>query len=221
MTLLARYKTYYQGAHYHIFNRGVARQSIFVDDHDYYQYLKRLERFKNDYGCTVLCYCLMPNHLHLLVKQNYETPILKFIQSAHTSYSMYFNRRYDRIGPLFQDRFKCKTIDNDAYLLHLSRYIHANPAVSGFVKNPEEYRWSSFQNYTGKRQGILCDISWLIKMGLSPENLNLMNHDQYYQFVMEALPALKERKRVEHAWDAYLRGEINLSAQKSAEGTVP
>lgn len=127
---------------------------------------------------------------------------------------MYFNHRYDRIGPLFQDRFKCKTINSDAYLLHMSRYIHANPTVAGLVDKPEEYRWSSFQNYIGKRQGILCDTSWLIRGGQSPgEQRGIMAPEQYYQFVLEAIPALKERKRIEYEWDAYLRGEIELKME--------
>ena len=89
----------------------------------------------------------MPNHIHLLVHQESETPISKFMQTLNTAYSMYFNLKHRHIGHLFQGKFKYVLVETDEYLVHLSRYIHLNPASAGIVKKPEDYQWSSYNHY--------------------------------------------------------------------------
>lgn len=201
---VAKYKQYFQGAYYHIYNRGNQQQPIFLEDTDYLGYLKRLAEAKEKCGVTTLCYCLMPNHIHLLVRQDTEMPIHKFISSLHTSYSMYFNRKYQKVGHLFQDRFKQKNITTDAYLLYLSCYIHANPKLDKIVERLEDYPWSSYLDYVGLRRGILCDKEPILKglslrqeqsfkFGKEAEGLSLGGYRRYFETM---LPILLEKKEL-------------------------
>ena len=119
---------------YHIFNRGVAKQPIFIDDQDRFVFLKKINQYRLRKTAlkplpfvSIHCFCLMPNHFHMIVRQELEKGITDFIRKAGTAYSMYFNNKYNRVGPLFQGRFKAKLIDKNEYIIHLARYIHLNP----------------------------------------------------------------------------------------------
>lgn len=145
------------GGYYHVYNRGNRKQEIFSEKKDYLGYLERLRKYKDRHNISVICYCLMPNHIHLLLRQDADFPIYKFIHGLHTSYSMYYNRKYGKIGHLFQGRFKQKEVDKDDYLMRLSAYIHINPVAGGLVDKIEDYQWSSYLDYIGLRPGTLCD----------------------------------------------------------------
>jgi REP element-mobilizing transposase RayT len=170
-------KASYSGGCYHIFNRGNRRQDIFLEDADYINYLSKLREMKKKYKISVFCYCLMPNHLHLLVQQDSEIPLFRFMQALHTSYSMYFNWKYRKVGHLFQGRFKQKEVDKDEYLLQVSSYIHLNPLMDGLVEKLEDYQWSSYPDYIGLREGTLCEKE-LVLAGLSPEEYKKITEEQ-------------------------------------------
>lgn len=144
----------FEGATYHILNRGNNRESIFINEADYLLYLQLLERYCEEFNVLLYAYVLMPNHLHLLL----ETPsgsIVDFMRSLNTCYTMRFNRKNGRIGHVFQGRYKSFIVDKDNYLLELSRYIHLNPVRAGIVKDPKDYRWSSYRDYVGESDGIV------------------------------------------------------------------
>lgn len=154
-------KQYAAESYYHVYNRGVAKQLIFMDEQDKRQFLKIVSRHldpsvtsvksngisyrKFDLDLELLCYCLMGNHFHLLlyVKDDGRT-LTAFMQSVLTAYTMYFNKKYRRVGTLFQGVYKASRISSDSYLLHISRYIHLNP------RTYKSYRFSSLAYYTGK-----------------------------------------------------------------------
>ena len=138
-----------RGYHYHLISRGNNKENIFEFKRDYTRYTKLLEKCSNRYSIEILAFVLMPNHTHLLVKQESYTPISKFMQALNTAYSMYFNLRHSRIGHLFQGKFKYILVEDDDYLVHLSRYIHLNPTSANLVKKPEEYQWGSYRSYLG------------------------------------------------------------------------
>jgi putative transposase len=165
------YKTFRAGQIYHVFNRGNQKQNIFVDESDYLNFLKRITIVlgqMTEHGLrikpvpkeafSILCYCLMPNHFHLLIRQNSNLGIDRLIAKASTSYAMYFNRKYKKVGNLFQDAFKAKLVDNDSYFTYLSAYIHNNPS------DPKIYPYSSFLDYCGDRAGTLCEKDLLLGM---------------------------------------------------------
>lgn len=119
---------YFQkNSYYHVYNRGNRKQNIFLSHRDYTRFLKKTKEYKDKFGVTILCYCLMPNHFHFLLRQDTDVPLTTFMLRLGTSYAKYFNIKYEEVGSLFQDRFRAKLIETDAYLLELSRYIHRNP----------------------------------------------------------------------------------------------
>lgn len=166
------------GEYYHIFNRGIARQPTFFTkrDHErflltlsYYRFLEvpgKLSRFlalpQDTRGqilmslekthktiVEIVCYALMPNHFHLLLKQTHDGGITKFMSKTINSYTRYVNTKQDRVGDLFQGVFKAVRVETNEQLIHLSRYIHLNPVVSHVVREDElfEYPWSSLVSY--------------------------------------------------------------------------
>lgn len=177
-------KEYAPDSYYHVYNRGVNKQIIFKDDSDYVVFLSLLKKHLSKapaidrYGREVphykdeielLAFCLLPNHFHLLVYQHDDDKaISKLLQSISTAYTMYFNRRYKRVGPLFQGTFKASRIDKDEYLQHISRYIHLNP------KDYRKYEWSSLSYYLNNRQA-----EWLDPQRI----LDLFEGDNYLQFL--------------------------------------
>jgi len=138
---------FFEGGYYHVYSRGSEKRVIFLDRADRERFLNRLKEYKEEHQVDIICYCLMPNHYHLLLKQKTHKPVSVFISRLNLSYAMYFNKRYDRVGPLFQSRFKAKNIDNDEYLIHLSRYIHLNPLTSRGIESVVNYQWSSLKDY--------------------------------------------------------------------------
>lgn len=159
-------KEYAAGEFYHVYNRGVEKRLIFIDDNDYVVFIGLLKKyltgedenkthrhkFTNLSGeVELLAYCLMPNHFHLLFHQLTEDGITRLMRRVITGYVMYFNNRYARVGALFQGRYKAAHVNADAYLHHISRYIHMNP------ENYNEYAYSSYPYYLNTKK----TPSWL------------------------------------------------------------
>ena len=137
---------------YHIYNRGVDKNNIFFQKSDWINfYFKMQKYFKPEY-VSVLAYCLMQNHFHLLIYAHSDQFVSKALQPFFVSYVTTINKYQKRVGPLFQGPFKSKEVDSDESLLHLSRYIHRNPVEAGIVLNPDEWRHSSFPVYKGLRR---------------------------------------------------------------------
>jgi len=175
------------GEIYHVYNRGVEKRKVFMDDFDYLRFIYGLFMF-NDKDAVlnalyyfnprsseitsqkienenksrkllvdILIFTLMPNHFHLLLRQKKENGISKFMQKLGTGYTNYFNKKYERVGGLFQGGFKARLVKEDAHLLHLPFYIHTNPidilnygSRTSIMDGLEKYRWSSFRDYIGK-----------------------------------------------------------------------
>ncbi|HAG10484.1 MAG TPA: transposase [Desulfotomaculum sp.] len=145
---------------YHIIQRGNERKNLFNSSDDKTKFLDTLKKIKEKYNFTIYAYCLMDNHVHLIIDDN-GNDISKIIKSINISYVYYFNKKYRRCGHLFQDRFKSELIDNDGYLLEVSKYIHNNPTKARLVKTPSDYKWSSYNIYLGKEK----DVQGLINTG--------------------------------------------------------
>lgn len=200
------YKKFAPNTCYHIYNRGSGKQDIFLDDDDKTFFLFRLKENLfpgNIYthgrytpkalapnSFSLLCYCLMPNHFHFLIKQQAETPISALILKVFTSYSKYFNKKYNRIGPLFQDTYKATPVLTDTYLCWLSAYIHNNPKTDNIVNNLLNYPWSSYLDYFGIRNGTLCNKEFVLSQFPSINN--------YKDFVEQAEILIKQRKDLKH-----------------------
>jgi len=155
--------------YYHIYNRGIAKHKIFATPRDYSRFIQtfsyyQIQNPKPKFSqrssslikvdatkkiVDILCYCLMPNHFHLLIKQTQDSGISEFMRKFIHSYTKYWNTKRKIQGPLIQAMFKAVIIENDEQLTHISRYIHLNPLVSGIVKDLNFYPWSSYPTYIG------------------------------------------------------------------------
>jgi REP element-mobilizing transposase RayT len=148
--------------------RGNERKNIFIDEEDKNYFLNTLQKVKENCTYELYAYCLMDNHVHLLIQERTDG-LQRTMKRIGVIYSYYFNKKYQRIGHLFQDRYRSETVEKDTYVLAAARYIHNNPVEAGIVKNAEEYKWSSYQEYieyinnSANRQK-LADVTFLLSM---------------------------------------------------------
>ncbi len=192
--------------YYHVYNRGVDKRVIFEDEQDYKVFLgylkeylspsrplsefeievtlkgstfKGIPRLVNNYSDQIdlVCYCLMPNHFHLLLKQRDVGSMKNFMRSIATRYSVYFNKKYERSGSLFQGVYKAVAVSNESYLLHLSRYIHLNPKE---LKNNLSDSYSSYADHIGMR-----NTSWVKKDVIQSYFSNKNGNRSSYQAFVE------------------------------------
>ena len=128
---------------YHVMLRGINRQIIFNDDSDRRRFIKYIREVKADAPFILYAYCLMDNHVHLLLRET-ETPIETIMKRIGVKYAIHFNNKYWRAGHVFQDRFKSENVEDDRYFLTVLRYILRNPVKAGICPEPGDYRWSSY-----------------------------------------------------------------------------
>lgn len=145
--------------------RGNAGRDIFLDDDDKNKFLRILSHKKRQTGFKLYAFCLMKNHFHLSLKEGHEN-ISNIMKRINTTYAIYFNKKYQLAGHLFQNRFKSENVEDDAYLISLIRYIHQNPVKAGIALSPEEYLWSSCLYYFFPEKNIykLVDIEEVLKI---------------------------------------------------------
>ena len=171
----------YDGACYHIMNRGLERRNIFFQDKHKKLFINLLQEISERFQIAIYSYCLMDNHYHLLLQT--KLPNLDLAMKHLSSiYTLRFNRDVKRDGPLFRGRYKSILVDKDNYLLNVSRYIHKNPSAAKIIKNDQKYPWSSYQYYNlNKRKSP----KWLT----TSEVLNYFDGDgeRYRDFVEESL----------------------------------
>lgn len=148
------------GEYYHVYNRGNNRQHIFFERENYLFFLRRVRKYligetqTSEVWTTIIGYCLMPNHFHLLVCPH-DDELSRRMQRFSISYTKAINKGYGRVGALFQGQFQAVLVDRNEYLLHLSRYFHLNPVEAGLAKQPEDWEFSSYRDYIGLRHGAL------------------------------------------------------------------
>jgi REP element-mobilizing transposase RayT len=133
---------------HHVIHRGNNRQRIFVDAADYGRYVDLLDEGVARFAHDILAFCLMPNHVHLVIRTQ-EVPLSDVIQNAAFRFAMWSNRRLGRVGHVFQGRFRSFVVTHDAYLLSLVRYVHHNPVRAGMVSTPEQHAWNTHRDYLG------------------------------------------------------------------------
>lgn len=143
---------------YHIMLRGISRQNLFEDDEDCQKFIKTLVYFKEKSQYRIYAYCLMSNHIHILLREE-EEPLSIIIKRISSSYVYYYNLKYCRCGHLFQERYKSEIVENDSYFLTVLRYIHQNPIKASMIRELEEYKWSSYREYIGSRKIVDVDFA--------------------------------------------------------------
>lgn len=150
-----------EGLIYHVLSRGNNKQLIFKERSDYIYFLNALLARKEKYNYRLLCYALLPNHFHLLVQTTETARLSTIMQSLLTCYSLYFNKKYNRVGHLFQNRYKSLVCLRDPYLISLISYIHENPKRAGLADDSLKYEFTSLPIYVFKKKSRLVDISFI------------------------------------------------------------
>jgi len=148
---------------YHVLLRGINRQTIFEDEEDSDEFLKILGLYKAELNCSIYAYCLMLNHVHLLISIGGED-IPVFMRKAGAKYVYWYNRKYDRIGGLFQDRYKSEPVEDDGYFLTALRYIHLNPVKAGICITVSDYKESSYNDYLHPRKDQITDTEFALRL---------------------------------------------------------
>jgi REP element-mobilizing transposase RayT len=150
-----------QGQYYHVYNRGIEHQPIFREEENYEFLLRRIKEYASALHIAIIAYCLMSNHYHLLLRQDGDEPVGRLLQRVFNSYSKAFNKRYDRKGTLFEGPYRAIHVDRESYLLHVCRYIHANPVKHGWVDRLEQWPYSNYHEWIGVRAGTLVDRAFV------------------------------------------------------------
>ena len=214
-----RIKQYVENGYYHIYNRGVEKRITFLDEKDYVVFMYFLKLYllplndklpktlsnlqdtrikKTFFGEIELhSFCLMPNHFHFLIHQIGRNSMTEFMRALITSYVMYFNKKYKRVGTLFQGAYKATLVTKDPYLLHLSRYIHANPLKSFAGSDPArlgDYPYSSYPYYLGKKHAAWITKDFLLSFfategkGIESQIESYKKFVESYSYELDELP---------------------------------
>lgn len=219
-------KFYVENGYYHLYNRGVEKRNIFEDKADHLNFLRLLEvhlcppvqddetvppglkpikAVKTLFGeLELLAYCLMPNHFHLLAKQKEADAITRLMRQVCTRYSMYFNKKYGRVGSLFEGIYKGALIDSEGHLFHLTRYLHWNPfgilprsggapkgspsLTGSTLKRLLDYRYSSLAEYLGKRKTEWVKPEEILRQfggGGQTKKIDEANYESYKRFLLD------------------------------------
>jgi len=173
-----RPRLFASGLLYHVIVRGNQRRKTFRTAEDYQAYLKRVEGYQKKYAVRIFAYCLMPNHVHLLLETG-PIPLFKFMQGLQQSYTQYFNLRYRKVGHLFQGRYKAIICEKDQYLLVLVRYIHLNPVRTGLVQKPGQYHYSGHASYLGTATPMIIETLPILRL--------LGGKRRYERFVLDGI----------------------------------
>ncbi len=178
-----RQTPFVQGLYYHIYNRGNNRLSIFFQPENYLYFLGRVKKYIVPLA-KVVSYCLMPTHYHLLLRiqtseffKNSEVSLSNAMMRLSVSYTKAINKRFSRVGSIFQGQFQAKPIKTYPHLLNLCVYIHANPVKDGLVALPEDWIYSNYLEWLGQRDGMLVDREFIQEHFGSP--------DEYQELVMQ------------------------------------
>lgn len=205
------YKNFSTGSIFHIYNRGNNKDNIFYDEADYKAFLFRLglalgfeQNELEKYPLTHIPYsrirlvaekklfklhsfCLMPNHFHLLIEQCGDIPISTLMLKVCTSFAKYINKKYGRVGHIFQDQFKSVLIESNEQLMWVTSYIHMNSVDAKIVNNPKEYTWSSYIDIIEERDNLILYKDFILEIFESIENfkeqtLTLFKDKNSFQF---------------------------------------
>jgi REP element-mobilizing transposase RayT len=174
---------------YHIYNRGAHRLNIYHSEYQYYYFLQLLEKYKAKYLIEILAYCLMPNHYHLILKQNENGSISRFIQTACNAYVQAFNKMEGHSGTIFQGAVKGIAVESDEYLIQLILYIHNNPVAAGLVKRPELWTFSDYREW--------IDIKPFCFDGKALRDIYFIESKEYF----ELMKVYKEDKNIKYSLD--------------------
>lgn len=185
------------GHFYHFYNRGAHQLSIFRESANYLFVLRKVKHYCGMFDLSPIAYCLMPNHYHFLVRQDGEHPAGLLPRRVFNSYSKAYNKRYGHSGTLFEDNYKVIQVQHEGHLLHLCRYIHANPVKHGLADDAADWPYSNYLEWIDQRPGTLVDRDFTRAHFPSPQT--------YQAFVEDYVATRRLPQQLEvhlHTWEA-------------------
>lgn len=195
----------YPGAFYHVMSRGNERRAIFRDEEDRKRFLGWLVRAFRKFRFWIHAYALLENHYHLYM-ETLEGNLSKILHFVNGGYTQYFNEKYERVGHLFQGRYKAILVDKDHYSLELVRYIHLNPVKAGWVSKPDDTRWTSYRCYLGlEPPPPFLKTDWILAQF---ENSEISSQRLFERFTFEALR--DEENLMRRVWKGSVLGETSF-----------
>ena len=180
---------------YHIMVRGVGKQIIFEEANDYFFYLKMLEKYSLETEIEICAYCLMDNHVHLLVHDEKDNLAL-FMKKLGVVYAIYYNTKYERNGHLFQDRYKSKAINDERYLLIVFSYILNNPKNAG-IEDTDAYQWSSYRDYKYRTGFTSIDFITNLLGGVNIDNFLKLENEITDDYTLEDNHKISENAAIQ------------------------
>jgi len=151
-------RIFIENACYHMITRGSQKQVVFKCDNDFIYYLKLIHKYKIELSCLLYGYCLMPNHVHLVMEFPMGPGAMSsFMHKLNQTYAMRFNFKYNRVGHLWQNRYKSLVVLKDDYLINLIMYVEYNPVRAGIASRPEDYKWNSYRARVLGEKSIILD----------------------------------------------------------------
>jgi putative transposase len=204
---------------HHIIQRGNDRQLIFRDADDYQAFLRWLLEASKQFKVAIHAYILMPNHLHLLATPSDQTGMGRMMQWVGRHYVPYYNRKYDRVGSLWQGRFKASVIDSERYLMTCCRYIELNPVRAAIAAHPTDYLWSSYAHHVGMTHDpLITDHPLYWALGNTPFDREAV----YKGLIQQALPPEEVNALTASANKGWVLGpeKFKLALERSANRRV-
>ncbi|CUH96740.1 hypothetical protein P22_2851 [Propionispora sp. 2/2-37] len=196
--------------------RGNERKNIFLCDEDKDRFLEVLQRMKEEENYLLYAYCLMDNHVHLLIGERKDS-IQRLMKRICVSYVYYFNKRYKRVGHLFQDRYRSEVVEEEGYILAATRYIHNNPVEAGIVRNVEDYKWSSYHQYINPWKDKMIDRELILSLISDQEERAIEGFINYSaEIAEETFIGAKEESTINRRQDKDedLKEQIHVTLQK-------
>jgi len=179
---------YINNEYYHVYNRGANKARIFFLKDNYRHCLSLMGKYSAKHAVSILAYCLMPNHYHLVCRGDHDGSISKFLRDTFNAHTQAVNKQQRLSGTLFQGRARAKHITSDSYVVQVVRYIHLNPVEAGIVATPEEWKFSDYLNWIGKPcEDLKPSQGSLLRSGY------FKNGDSYRNFVDTSYSAGKDQ----------------------------
>jgi REP element-mobilizing transposase RayT len=210
-----------EGAIYHVIARGNERKPIFLDARDRQVYLDRLISLRDRFGFRILGFCLMDNHVHLALERG-PAKLSRVMLTLQSAYTQWFNRRHDRVGHLFQGRYKSFLVERDRYLLGLILYIHRNPVAARVVERAEDFQWSSDQYYRRARPPAWLDTDRLLPLLASDRRAAIASYRRLMgEEVVPAADAYETQRTRAQAIKGDEQFAERILRQAAAEPAIP
>ena len=203
-------RKYIETSFLHIMTQGINRSYIFDKPDDIKYYIKIIYELQKEYNIKIIAYCIMNNHTHMLVKVENTKHLSNFMLRLNSKYGKYYNKKHDRVGYVFRDRFKSECINNERHLCNCIKYIYDNPVKAGICKEPAEYQWSNYkpvEGYTDERN-VFIDVEEDLEKAYNEFIKNFLNKKRM------TLEQLKDNKTVLKELITILNKNYNLSLEK-------